>query len=64
MSGTLSYSFGNPSRIACFPLVPKQKDNYNTCLKLADTMLYDAKRFGRSQVVWQGQNGVQWREKP
>ena len=33
-------------------LVPKSGDSYETYLKLADTMLYDAKRLGRNQVVW------------
>lgn len=44
-------------------LVPKAGDDYETYLKLADTMLYDAKRFGRNQVVWCNQNKEQWREK-
>lgn len=32
-------------------LVPKSGDDYGTFLKLADTMLYDAKRLGRNRVV-------------
>ena len=44
-------------------VVPRQGDDYATYLKLSDTMLYDAKRFGRNQVVWCGQNGEQWRER-
>ncbi len=33
-------------------VVPEMGDSYDTYLKIADTMLYDAKRFGRNQVVW------------
>ena len=44
-------------------VTPKVGNDFNTCLKLADTMLYDAKRFGRNQVVWSNQNQAQWREK-
>lgn len=33
-------------------VVPERGDSYDTYLKIADTMLYDAKRFGRNRVVW------------
>ena len=33
-------------------VVPKEGDSFDTYLKIADTMLYDAKRFGRNQVKW------------
>lgn len=44
-------------------IVPKAEDKFDTYLKLADTMLYDAKRFGRNMVVWSNQNREQWRER-
>lgn len=41
---------------------PKPSDSYDTYLKIADTMLYDAKRFGRNQVVWSNERMEQLRE--
>lgn len=42
-------------------ITPKKGDQYSTYLKIADTMLYDAKRYGRNQVVWFGDDMKQWR---
>ena len=44
-------------------LTPKPSDTFATCLKIADTMLYDAKRFGRNQVVWTNSHLEQLRER-
>ena len=44
-------------------LFPKAGDSYDTYLKIADTMLYDAKRFGRNRVVWTSEKMEQWRER-
>ena len=41
---------------------PRGGDSYDTFLKIADTMLYDAKRFGRNQVVWSNATREQWVE--
>lgn len=42
-------------------VVPKQSDHYDTYLKIADAMLYDAKRCGRNQVLWFGDDMKQWK---
>lgn len=44
-------------------VIPKQNDVYDTYLKVADAMLYDAKRLGRNQVVWSNEKLEQMKEK-
>ena len=41
-------------------VLPVDSEQYPTYLNIADTMLYDAKRFGRNQVVWCGDEMKQW----
>ena len=43
-------------------VLPKVGSTYDTYLKMADAMLYDAKRFGRNQVVWTNERMEQLRE--
>lgn len=43
-------------------LTPKKGDSYDTYLKIADTMLYDAKNLGRNMVVWSDAGRRQWVE--
>ncbi len=45
-------------------IIPQKENSYDAYLKIADTMLYDAKRFGRNQVVWADEKLRQMREKP
>lgn len=43
-------------------VLPKVGASYDSYLKMADAMLYDAKRFGRNRVVWTNERMEQWRE--
>lgn len=44
-------------------VIPQNGDNYETYLKIADSMLYTAKKSGRNRVVWSNAGKEQWREK-
>lgn len=44
-------------------IVPQEDKSYDFYLKIADAMLYDAKKFGRNRVVWADENIKQMREK-
>lgn len=44
-------------------VIPRPGYKLDVYLKMADTMLYDAKRLGRNQVVWYNQRQEQWYEK-
>lgn len=43
-------------------LIPQRENAYEVYLKIADTMLYDAKKFGRNKVVWANEKMEQWCE--
>ena len=43
-------------------LVPKAGDSYDTYLKIADAMLYEAKNAGRNTVVWSNAGRERWIE--
>lgn len=44
-------------------IVPKVEHSYEVMLKIADTMLYDAKKYGRNRVIWADENLKPLREK-
>lgn len=43
-------------------LIPQRENSYEVYLKIADTMLYDAKRMGRNKVIWANEKMEQWYE--
>ncbi len=43
-------------------VLPREGESPASCLKLADDMLYQAKRLGRNMVVWAG-GGEKWSER-
>lgn len=44
-------------------VIPAMDSSYDSFLKIADAMLYDAKRLGRNRVVWADESMKQLREK-
>lgn len=44
-------------------VIPAMDSSYDSFLKIADAMLYDAKRMGRNRVVWADESMRQLREK-
>lgn len=44
-------------------IIPDAEKSYDFYLKIADAMLYDAKKFGRNRVVWADERIKQLYEK-
>lgn len=44
-------------------VIPKYGNTYDSYLKIADSMLYDAKKFGRNRVIWADEEMKQMLEK-
>ena len=44
-------------------VIPERGSDYGFYLKIADTILYDAKKKGRNRVIWANETLKQLREK-
>ena len=52
-----------PMTIGGVTVIPSMEKSYDSYLKIADTMLYDAKKRGRNRVAWADERMRQLLEK-